>query len=222
MRLFLSIFVTVLLVLTSFQLWLSHQFARESDASISSDAPVDIGGDFTLTNQRGERVSMAQLNGKVLLVFFGFTHCPAICPLGLSTLSQAMERLGDAADSVVPVFISVDPERDTPEVIQSYLSAFDARMLGLTGTVDEVEIAKKAYKVYAAKVAMDSMGNSDDDSTEETAPAKPEAAMAEGDYMVNHSSYIYLMDAQGRFLKVFSHDAPVDDVVQAVRDAQGR
>ena len=107
-----------------------------------------VGGDFTLTNQAGQPVRQADFHGRVMLVFFGFTHCPDICPVTVATLSKAMEQLGAQADQVAPVFITVDPERDTPQVMKDFLSNFDKHMIpAVTGTPDQTKQVTEAYKV---------------------------------------------------------------------------
>ncbi|MEO0730090.1 MAG: SCO family protein [Pseudomonadota bacterium] len=143
-----------------------------------------IGGPFELVTHDGKTVTDADFRGKPLLVFFGFTHCPDICPAGLQVMAEAMETLGDKADDVQPVFISVDPERDTPELMASYVSAFHPSLIGLTGSNAQVQAAIKAYRVYARKVALDG---------------------SETEYTVDHSAFVYLMDKNGDFVRHFNH-----------------
>src|SRR5690606_16968628 len=106
---------------------------------------------FALTDQHGKKVSSEDFRGRVMLVFFGFTHCPDICPTTVSNLSKMMDALGSDADEIVPVFITVDPERDTPEVMKNYLANFDERFVGLTGSMDDIKKTSKAYKVFFSK-----------------------------------------------------------------------
>jgi len=145
-----------------------------------------IGGPFTLVDQNGKTVTNTALEGKWLLVYFGYTHCPDACPTTLNNIALALQDLGARRDEVRPVFITIDPERDTPQVMKDYITAFDAPILALTGTVAEVAQAAKNYRVYYAK--------------------HPEAG---GDYSMDHSSVIYVMDPKGRFIASFTgEDAP--------------
>ena len=153
-----------------------------SAAPVAVEAPAAIGGPFSLVNQAGERVTRDSYAGKYLLMFFGFTYCPDICPTELARITRVMELLpADVAARVQPLFVSVDPERDTPAVLKDYLSAFDSRIHGLTGTQAEVDAITKAYRIYAAKV-----------------PGQGGA-----DYVVDHSALVYLMRPDGGFATFF-------------------
>lgn len=153
--------------------WLDVDLAGGMRAQVT---PVPaIGGAFSLVDTEGRRVSDADLKGKPAAMFFGFTHCPDVCPTTLVEASAWLKALGPDAEKLRVVFVSVDPERDTPELLKAYLSSFDARITGLTGTVAEVDAIKKAYRVFARKV--------------------PQGAT----YTVDHSASVYLMDADGRF-----------------------
>jgi protein SCO1 len=155
-----------------------------------------IGGPFTLSDQDGERRSDAEFRGRLMLVDFGFTNCPDICPLGLALMTDAIERLGAQGADVQPIFITVDPARDTPAVIKDYVAHFSDRMVGLTGTPEEIAAVAKAYRVYY-KVH----GN----------PA------TNPNYAVDHSGFIYLMGRDGKFLTHFMHDTPPDRVADTIR-----
>ena len=150
-----------------------------------------VGGPFTLTDSSGKRVTEQNFRGKYMLVFFGYTSCPDICPATLQLMAGVLEKLGSKADRITPIFISVDPERDTPEKLQAYVKSFDPRLVGLTGTPDEIAAAAKAYRVYYAKVP-----NQD----------KP------GDYAMDHSSIIYVMDPKGEFVTRFTTATSVDEM----------
>ena len=126
-----------------------------------------------------------------MLVFFGFTNCPDICPSALQTITVALDTLGDKADRLTPVFITLDPERDTPEVLAAYVKSFHSRIQGLTGSPEEVQAAIKAYRVYAKKVA------------DESDPSR---------YSVDHSGFFYLMDAQGTYLTHFPHSIDAEQL----------
>ena len=140
-----------------------------------------VGGPFQLEDQNGKPVTDADMKGRPFLVFFGYTHCPDICPTTLFELSQIMQKLGKDADRTGALFITVDPERDTPAALKDYLSNFDPHLRGLTGDPAAVNAAIKAYRVYAKKV-----------------PLK------DGDYTMDHTAIVYLMDKDGRFVAPFN------------------
>jgi protein SCO1/2 len=140
-----------------------------------------IGGPFKLTDQNGQTVTDQDMKGRPFLVFFGFTHCPDVCPTTLFEVSQIFRALGPDADKVRALFITVDPERDTPALMKDYLSSFDPHMAGLTGDPAAVAAVAKAYRVYYKKVPLD-----------------------QGGYTMDHTAIIYLMDKEGRFVAPFS------------------
>lgn len=142
-----------------------------------------IGGRFEMMDHRGRTVTEKTFQGDYLLVFFGFTYCPDICPAALQNVSAMLERLGAKAEDITPLFVSVDPERDTPEVLKEYLSHFDSRIIGLTGTSEQVEEIVKTYRAYARKVNTGS---------------------GPGDYTMDHSAFIYFMDKKGEFITHFT------------------
>jgi protein SCO1/2 len=144
-------------------------------------APATIGGPFQLSDQTGQTVTEASLKGKPTLIFFGFTHCPDICPTSLFEISEVLRAMGPDADRVNAYFVSVDPERDTAAAMKDYLSSFDPHLKGLTG--DEAAVAKviSGFRVYAKKV-----------------PLK------DGDYTMDHTALIYLMDRDGKFVAPFN------------------
>jgi cytochrome oxidase Cu insertion factor (SCO1/SenC/PrrC family) len=150
-----------------------------------------IGGAFTLTDNTGKRVTDQDFHGKYALVFFGFTSCPDICPAGLQLMAGALEKLGTKAQRITPIFISVDPQRDTPEKLAAYVKNFDPRLVGLTGTPEEIAVVAKAYRVYYAKV-----------------PSKERP----DDYTMDHTSIIYVMDPKGEFVTHFTPSTSVDDI----------
>lgn len=157
-----------------------------------------IGGDFSLTSTDGTQVTNDSLKGMPRLVYFGFTYCPDICPAGLLTISAALEQLEPKLGDETPraIFISVDPERDTVEQLGGYVENFPG-VLGLTGSVEEVDQAAKAYRVYYRKV-----------QNEESS-----------DYLIDHSGYIYLMDEEGEYLAHFPHSVSVEALVSGVLKA---
>jgi protein SCO1/2 len=140
-----------------------------------------VGGPFRLVDQDGAEVSEAALKGKPSLVFFGFTHCPDVCPTTLFDVSEVYKALGRDGDKLKAFFVSVDPERDTPAILKEYLSSFDPRLRGLTGDPAAVAAMEKAYRVYSKKVPLDG-----------------------GGYTMDHTALVYLMDKDGRFVAPFS------------------
>jgi protein SCO1/2 len=144
-------------------------------------APAAIGGPFQLTDQTGQTVTEKNLIGRPTLVFFGFTHCPDVCPTELFEMSEVLRVMGSDADRVNAYFISVDPERDNAATMKDYLSSFDPRLKGLTGDPDAVAKAISGYRVYARKV-----------------PLK------DGDYTMDHTALVYLMDRDGKFVAPFN------------------
>ena len=144
-------------------------------------APAAIGGPFQLTDQAGQTVTEQNLKGKPTLIFFGYTHCPDVCPTSLFEISEVLRAMGRDADKVNAIFISVDPERDTPAAMKDYLSSFDPHLEGLSGDPAETAKVITSYRVYAKKV-----------------PTK------DGDYTMDHTALIYLMDRDGRFVSPFN------------------
>jgi protein SCO1 len=138
-----------------------------------------IGGPFTLEDGNGKPVSDTDFHGKYLLVYFGYTFCPDVCPTTLNEVADALDHLGAKADKLQPVFITIDPKRDTPAVVKQYAVAFSPRLLGLTGTPDQVAHVAKEYRVYYAE--------------HRTGPGP-------NDYSMDHSSILYLMGPDGRFI----------------------
>lgn len=158
-------------------------------------APVSIGGPFTLTDQNGKVRHAEDFKGKLSLVYFGYTFCPDACPTALSAIGAALDQLGPKGDEVQPLFITVDPARDTVEGMKIYAENFHPRLIALTGTPQETAAAARAYKVYFQKV-------------------QPKEG---GDYLMDHSSYIYLIGRDGKYLAHFGTDATGDSLAAALR-----
>jgi protein SCO1/2 len=158
--------------------------------------PSSVGGPFRLLDHNGRVVTEANFKGRPFLVFFGFTHCPDICPTALFEMSEVLKRLGSDADKTAALFISVDPERDTPEKLKDYVSSFHPRVIGLTGTPGEIEAVTRTYRAYAKKVPLDG-----------------------GGYTMDHSAIVYLMDKEGRFVAPFNLKRSAD---QAAADLKRR
>lgn len=216
MRKFLLALILALIVLTSAQLWFTRnktdQKIQVEDSMAQSEAK--LGGDFILTDQDGKKVSATDFRGKIMLVFFGFTRCPDVCPVTVAALSKTMELLGDNADKVVPVFISVDPDNDKPEVLKAYLEPFDKRMVGLTGSKQQIKQIADEYKVYYAKSMVDHDENEDKDAEK---PSGKEAAKAgDDDYTIDHSAFIYMMGKDGKYMHMFPYNAPATDMARFI------
>ncbi len=152
---------------------------------------VRIGGSFALTDHRGRQVTERTFQGSYLLIFFGFTHCKVVCPENLSKLSQVLDRLGPLAERIQPLYVSVDPDRDKPEVMRSFLESRFPKFLGLTGDRQQVTEMKAAYKVYAQQ----------------------EGADAQGNYDVPHTAMTFLMDEKGDYVTHFSDVTSAEQIV---------
>ena len=174
--------------------------AATGSQPVSSTGQPSVGGPFSLVDQDGHPVDQTMLDGKWTLVFFGFTWCPDYCPTTLATLKATQDRLGDRADPLQIVFISVDPERDTPGLLKDYLSSdgFPAGVIGLTGTPDQVRAAADAYRAYYQKVG-------------------------EGEgYTMDHSLTVYLMGPDGRFSSALAGDLGPERSAEVIRRAMAR
>jgi len=212
-KLFVWLFIVVL-TLTTMVLWLTrgvptatNQPGSTATAPVQSSGQAALGGNFLLTDQQGREVSDTQFRGKLMLVFFGFTRCPDICPLGLTAITGALEKLGTQAASVVPVFITVDPAHDTPEVLAAYMKNFHPSFTALTGSETQISAAAENYKVYHARRSVEASG--DGMTKDENASGHMPAGVA---YTIDHSGFIYLMGPDGNYLAHFSHDATADSI----------
>ncbi|MGZ0187016.1 MAG: SCO family protein [Alphaproteobacteria bacterium] len=158
-----------------------------------------VGGPFSLIDGDGKAITEAAFADSHTMIYFGYTFCPDVCPTELIAVAEAIDLLpSDIAAKVRPVFISIDPERDTPDVVKDYVSNFHPTMVGLTGTPEQVKAAAKAYRVYFAKGEVD--------------PKAPD------DYLMAHSSFIYVMDQQNRYLKHFSVGTSPEDIAKGLRE----
>jgi len=157
--------------------------------------PSAIGGAFTLTDQDGKQITEAALKGRPSLVFFGYTHCPDVCPTTLFDLSEVLRALGPDAARTAAFFITVDPDRDTPAAMKDYLSSFDPHLRGVTGNAEAIAAVEKEYRVYAKKVP----------------------SGKDGDYSMDHTALVYLMDKQGRFVAPFNLKRRPDESAAELR-----
>ena len=156
-----------------------------------------IGGPFTLVDQDGRSRTDADFRGNYMLIYFGYTFCPDVCPTALSDMAIAIDELELRAKRVQPIFITVDPARDTPETLKVYLPSFHPRLVGLSGSEAQITAVAKSYRVYYAKAE------------------NPEAT---ADYLMDHSSIVYLMDPDGRYVTHFSHGTGPEAMAQRLRD----
>jgi len=187
--------------------WQSHQDKsrllemrqQASQVQPQQDVPpntANIGGPFALTNQDGKHVTDADYRGKYLLVYFGYTYCPDMCPTGLQSISRALDQLGSEAAKVQPLYITIDPDRDTPAKLKDYIASFHPRIVGLTGSPPQIAAAAKAYQVYY----------------------KRGEQVDEHDYMMDHSSLIYLMNPDGKFITTFNEETDPVAMVKVLRE----
>ena len=151
------------------------------DRGTATTQAAAVGGPFRLIDQDGKPLSDQDLKGRPFLVFFGFINCPDICPTTLFEMSEVLRRLGPDADRVRGLFITIDPERDTPDKLKDYLSSFDPHLVGVTGDTAAIAAMGKAYRVYSKKVPLEG-----------------------GNYTMDHTTIVYLMDKEGRFVAPFS------------------
>lgn len=156
-----------------------------------------VGGPFELTAHTGTRVSNEDFKGRYMLISFGYTFCPDICPAELQIVSSALDQLGANGKDIQPIFITIDPARDTVEALSQYMPNFHSRYLGLTGSAEEIDRVAKAYRVYYAKAG----------------------GGGEGDYLMDHSSVMYLMDKRGTFLKHFSYGTDAASLAKGIKEA---
>jgi protein SCO1/2 len=186
-------------------LWLMLMPAGAADAPARSPAEImdilmwnrePVGGPFELTDHTGRVRTERDFRGQLMLVYFGFTYCPDICPADLQAIGLALDKLGHDGERVQPLFVTVDPERDTAEHLAEYVPLFHPRLIGLTGSLEAVRRAADAYKVYFAKV-----------------PTGKEAS----DYTVDHTAFIYLMDRDGNYLGFFPPGTTADRMAEIIR-----
>jgi cytochrome oxidase Cu insertion factor (SCO1/SenC/PrrC family) len=199
-RLYLGLAATLVVALAvvgAAWLWLDRGAPAQA---VGTGGPVPIGGPFALVDQDGREVSDSDFRGRYMLVYFGYTSCPDMCPLGLTTIAGALDALPPAtAERIAPIFITVDPERDTVPVMKGYVPLFHERLLGLTGSPAAVAAVLREYRVYARKAA----------------------PQPDGGYLVDHSTFTYLMDPEGHYLAHFGHDVTAEAMAARLRSLIG-
>jgi len=174
------------------------RIAADSRHGNAAAALSGIGGHFRLTTSDGGTASDHSFPGKWLLVYFGYTFCPDACPTALNALGTALDELGPLASEAQPIFITVDPERDTPQVVADYAKAFDPRIVGLSGTVEQIAAAAKEFRVY---YKIRSLGNDE--------------------YAIDHSSFIYVIDPRGRVVELLTGNLPGHSMAEELRRLMG-
>jgi len=161
---------------------------------VVSTGRADIGGPFQLTDQSGKRVTDKDFRGRYMLIYFGYSFCPDVCPTTLAVMAQALEKVGDRSRRVAPILITIDPERDTPKVLEDYVKAFGPTFVGLTGNAAEIKEVEKKYRVYAVKKPLEG-----------------------GNYGMDHSSVIYLMGPDGKLVSFYDEAISPDDLAKELK-----
>lgn len=195
---FFIFLLTVTLTLVSFKAYF-YIHKKESEQFQSNHALTSLGGEVKLIDQDNQSFSLLESNKDLTLVFFGFTNCPSFCPIAINSISNYFDLL-DVKDSkkVSALFITVDPERDSPEAMKDFLSNFNNNIIGLTGKENDIKETVKKFKVYSNKVE------------------EGEEAMAHGGYIMDHSTYIYLVDAKGHYLTHFQYDVDPNFLLEEI------
>src|SRR5262249_43328740 len=188
--------IVVLLALAASVTFSTYLMIDLPDPKITTSGTAAIGGPFTLVATNDGTVSDETYRGKWLLIYFGYTYCPDACPTALNSISVALEKLGSQASDLQPLFVTVDPDRDTRETMAKYLTSFDSRIIGLTGTKEQIDSVIKEYRLYVSREKPEHGGD---------------------DYLISHSSYIYLMDPQGRFVNVIHGEELGDEIAIRLR-----
>lgn len=174
--------------------WITNDGATSGSPGGAMRTEVDIGGPFELVDHTGKTVTDKSFHGQFVLLYFGYGFCPDVCPTELANVAAAMDALGPKAEKVTPVFVTVDPERDTPEFLLDYVKNFHPRMVGLTGTPENIAAVAKAFKVYYAK-SRKSAGE---------------------DYLMDHTSYVYLLGPDGKFLAIYRGQTDPKEIASSV------
>jgi protein SCO1/2 len=185
-------YLLVVAALAGALLWWQARQGMETPllGKVVSSGASTVGGPFTLTDQGGKRVSSADFRGRYTLIYFGYSMCPDVCPTTLAVMADALAKIDPAGKKIVPVFITIDPERDTPKVLATYVKAFGDQFVGLTGSASEIAAVEKEYKVYAKKTPLD------------------ESKGLAGGYGMDHSSVIYLMGPDGKLVSFWDELIP--------------
>jgi protein SCO1/2 len=199
LRLIVLSVLALSIVVAGGALWHSGELRSQSATETPDTAQSDFGGSFSLIDQYGVRRTDADFRKKYMLIFFGYTYCPDVCPTTLAVEAEALDKIGARASRIQPIFVSVDPKRDTPDKLKSYLSSFDAtppsprlNFVGLTGSDEEIAEAAKAYRVYYR--------------------AHIDGRIQDADYSIDHTGNVYLMDPDGKFVAYYSQGILPDEL----------
>ncbi len=179
--------------------------SRQGAGSATATGAISIGGAFKMTDHNGKTVTDKDFAGKYMLMFFGYTFCPDVCPTELQAMSETMKDLGKDADQVTPVFVTIDPARDGVKEMNAYVKAFDPRLVGLTGSAEDVAKIAKTFRVYYSKVV-------------------EKDAKDSKDYAMDHSAIVYLMDRKGKYAAHFTYGTKPEvmaDKIRAIIDKNG-
>lgn len=177
-------------------IWAARE-APPTEASAASYASVPIGGPFQLVDAAGKAVTDRTFRGKLMVVYFGYTHCPDVCPTTLNKMGEALRKVGKLADQAAMIFITVDPKRDTPQVMGDYVKAFDPRIIGLTGSPGQIAAVAKAYRVYYS-------------------------SDGPNDQLLDHSTFIYFMGPDGKLAGFLPPDKTPADIAAKIRQLLGK
>ena len=177
-------------------LWLAPQ-PPASRAMVVPGSKARVGGPFSLIDHTGKRVTDRDFRGRHMLIFFGYTHCPDICPMGLQTIFAALAQLGPRAAQIAPIFITLDPDRDTPQVLANYIESFDARLVGLTGTAPEIAAVAKSFHVHVRR---------------------PAETTANGAHHIDHTSIYYLQDQTGGYAGHFAYGTTAQALAEGIAE----
>ncbi len=191
-----SVFITSMFIIIGSFAGLSIQAGTASADTVTA-SKVTTGGRFMLQDQRGKIVTDEDFKGKFMLIYFGYTYCPDICPTSLQTIAHALDLLGKDSDVIQPIFISIDPQRDTVNVLREYVAAFHPRLIGLTGSEVAINSVAKKYRVRFKKVS--------------------ENGGINDDYTVDHTSSVFLMGPDGKFITRFSHATTSKQMAAKIR-----
>ncbi|MDZ4791964.1 MAG: SCO family protein [Hyphomicrobiales bacterium] len=195
MKIRIALVVCAALVLGALGAFLTLKPSEGDAGQVRTEGQALIGGPFQLIDHTGRTVTDADFRGKFMLVLFGYTYCPDICPTELQVMTSAMNALGEKASRVAPVFITIDPERDTEQQLASYVKSFHSQLVGLTGSPAAAAAAAKAYRVYASKV---------------------KDASSAADYLMDHSAFIYLMGPDGRYVTHFNYGVTPEKMAEVL------
>lgn len=191
-------YLLLVLVLAGAILWHESQLVPGLGRTVTTGV-AQVGGPFHLTDQTGKAVTEQDYHGRYMLIYFGYSFCPDVCPTTLGVMAEALQKLGSDSNRVVPIFITIDPERDTPKVLADYMKAFGPQFVGLTGSPAAIKDVEKEYRVYAVKRPLD--------------PSKGNA----GGYGMDHSSVLYLMGPNGKLVSFYDEAISPDDLAKDLR-----